>query len=74
MYAIRSYYVDLSGTAPYGDKKVHRNEHGFPENIEEHKIKGHENAQHGCFHDKQTGEKRPHPGSDITPGTENTKP
>ena len=65
--------IGLPRAAPDGDKQVHRDEHGFPENIEQHEIKGHEHAQHGGFHDQQTDHERLDPLLDIPPRTQHAE-
>ena len=39
--------------APHADQEIHRHEHHFPENVEQHEIERHENAEHAGLQQQQ---------------------
>src|SRR5271156_837605 len=39
--------------APDADQKIHRHQHHFPENVEQHEVQRHENAQHAGLQQQQ---------------------
>ena len=41
--------------APDADQEIHRHEHHFPENVEEHEIERHENAEHARLQQQEAG-------------------
>ena len=41
--------------APDADEEVHRQQHHFPEHVEEEEVQGHEDAQHARFQAAETG-------------------
>jgi hypothetical protein len=59
--------------APDPDEQIHGDEHHLPEDIEEDKIHGTEDADHGGLHNQQTDHELLHPLADIGPGTKDTE-
>ena len=47
--------VHTPRTAPHADDEEHRNEHGFPEEIEQQAVERGEHANHQSFHDEEGG-------------------
>jgi hypothetical protein len=41
--------VDAPLVPPDPDEEIHRDQHGFPEDVEEEEVEGHEHAQHPRF-------------------------
>ena len=47
--------IELARPAPDADDEVHRNQHDFPEHVEEEEVERHENAQHAHLQQQEHG-------------------
>jgi len=59
--------VDPAGPTPHPDEEVHRDEHEFPEDVEEKEIGRQEGPQHPDLEDEEEGEEFLHPPRDVAP-------
>ncbi len=60
-------------SAPHSDEKIHRDQHRFPEHIEQDEIQCREDADHGGFHNEQHGHEAADPRFDRAPGDRDTE-
>src|SRR5262245_12299820 len=59
--------VKLSWSAPNADQEVHRHQHHFPENVEQHKIKRDKYTDHPCLQKQHEHVIFFEPGCDCAP-------